>query len=444
MEAGPDFRRAEILLEGAGLLRGDVEIHVSASDWRNHGHHEQAEYNDVVLHVVLWNDTVGKSVKTQSGKKIPQLVLSAYLDYELTELADVIDLSSYPENNESSDGQCHKLLLSSDVSDEWIGQFLNYAGDERILRKARRFEGALDTKTFEQILYEGIMESLGYKNNKRQFAELAARLPLKTIRERVPADSSGAEKRTRIQALLFGGAGLLPSQKDPAVAFDAETVQYVELLEAYWKEASGDLAERVMDSRVWRFGGGRPVNSPPRRMVGMSSVIADSMGTGLIRALLAAFERAEGQARRQRQAAAIVKELAGVFVGASDDYWDRRYTLGGKLMARPAKLIGKDRYAVMFINVVVPVLLVHARQDDDLEQERKLHAIFRAQRQLPESNVTRFMGRRLFGPGERAKTLIDSARRQQGLYQIYQDFCEKGSANCERCAFRLVLQMAPS
>ena len=67
VEGGPDFIRAELLLEGAGRLVGDVEVHTHASLWRAHGHDRQPSYNNVVLHVAMWNDAEGKEVQRHVG-----------------------------------------------------------------------------------------------------------------------------------------------------------------------------------------------------------------------------------------------------------------------------------------------------------------------------------------------------------------------------------------
>jgi len=50
--AGPDFRDA-VVATPEGPRRGDVELHVRASDFRRHGHHENPAYDGVVLHVVF-------------------------------------------------------------------------------------------------------------------------------------------------------------------------------------------------------------------------------------------------------------------------------------------------------------------------------------------------------------------------------------------------------
>ncbi|MCH7953330.1 MAG: DUF2851 family protein, partial [Chloroflexi bacterium] len=47
--AGPDFRDA-VVATPQGPRRGDVELHVRASDFRRHGHHENPAYAGIVLH----------------------------------------------------------------------------------------------------------------------------------------------------------------------------------------------------------------------------------------------------------------------------------------------------------------------------------------------------------------------------------------------------------
>ena len=51
--AGPDFRDALLEVEGLGLVRGDVELHIRQSDWDSHGHGGDPNYNGVVVHGAL-------------------------------------------------------------------------------------------------------------------------------------------------------------------------------------------------------------------------------------------------------------------------------------------------------------------------------------------------------------------------------------------------------
>ena len=56
LEAGPDFRHATIQFDDEPEHTGNVEVHLRAEDWHHHGHERDPQFNDVVLHVVLWED----------------------------------------------------------------------------------------------------------------------------------------------------------------------------------------------------------------------------------------------------------------------------------------------------------------------------------------------------------------------------------------------------
>ena len=42
---------------------------------------------------------------------------------------------------------------------------------------------------------------------------------------------------------------------------------------------------------------------------------------------------------------------------------------------------------------------------------------------------------RLFGARDRGRTLLRTAAMQQGLLQIYEDFCMRDASDCEHCLF---------
>ena len=65
-QSGPDFLMASIKINEL-VWYGHVEIHVNSSDWYQHKHHTDTNYNNVILHLV-YNDN--KPVK-QNGVLLP-------------------------------------------------------------------------------------------------------------------------------------------------------------------------------------------------------------------------------------------------------------------------------------------------------------------------------------------------------------------------------------
>jgi len=77
---GPDFRDA-VIANKFHLMKGDVEVHVKSSDWYSHKHHADAEYNNVILHVVTWHDC-NSATLLQNGKPVPVLCLAKALQHQ--------------------------------------------------------------------------------------------------------------------------------------------------------------------------------------------------------------------------------------------------------------------------------------------------------------------------------------------------------------------------
>lgn len=50
------------------------------------------------------------------------------------------------------------------------------------------------------------------------------------------------------------------------------------------------------------------------------------------------------------------------------------------------------------------------------------------------------MAHRLFGRPEAELKTLRSARRQQGLYQLYNDFCDSDRPTCDRCPLVRLLE----
>lgn len=53
--AGPDFRNMAVLI-GGRVVVGDGEFHKRSTEWKQHGHHIDPNYGNVLLHIVLQDD----------------------------------------------------------------------------------------------------------------------------------------------------------------------------------------------------------------------------------------------------------------------------------------------------------------------------------------------------------------------------------------------------
>ena len=70
-ERNTDFFNAKLKLDGV-LWIGNIEIHESSSDWFKHGHHADAGYNSVILHIA---SEIDKEISRSNGERIPQIQL---------------------------------------------------------------------------------------------------------------------------------------------------------------------------------------------------------------------------------------------------------------------------------------------------------------------------------------------------------------------------------
>ncbi|MDQ6624194.1 MAG: DUF2851 family protein, partial [Verrucomicrobiota bacterium] len=107
-------------------------------------------------------------------------------------------------------------------------------------------------------------------------------------------------------------------------------------------------------------------------------------------------------------------------------YWQQHYTLTSETAARPMALIGESRVAELMANVVYPLL--SARGGEVWSPYEKLGA--RLTNRRLETAATR-----LFGDDPRRPAFLKTVAHQQGLLQIYEDFCLQDNSDCAHCPF---------
>lgn len=91
----------------------------------------------------------------------------------------------------------------------------------------------------------------------------------------------------------------------------------------------------------------------------------------------------------------------------------------------------------MLVDAILPVLLLHAQQHIDLALSATLRAVYAAAPRLPDNHLLRYMRHRALGNNPTLLASLTGARSQQGLLQLFADYCSNDEGNCQGCAFPL-------
>jgi hypothetical protein len=433
VQAGPDFRQAVIEFGSGTRQQGDVEIHRFASGWAAHRHHLDARYNRVILHVFLWNDRQAVEVRRADGQAVPQIALEAHLSRPVAAYQDDIVLEDYPSKHAPVPGRCYEALRWLERS--VVQRFLNAAGDLRLQQRMLRWAGRAAEVGLVQVMYEAVMRSLGSMGHRQQFQKLARRVAWQELQGclvGVPAAARGVAA----EALLLGLAGILQRPDEAGVAMDRETQRYLGRLWEYWAGFPTSIRQCAWHDVTWRQPYVRPANTPERRLAAMARLLARYHTTSLLEAGLTQCHSFIGQ-DKVAAARGLCKALTGLFDLTLTSYWNRHTYLGGRT-GKAQRLIGSQCALTTVIDAVLPVLLLLAQGSKQASLHTSLLACYHAAPRLPDNALLRYMKRRLLGDDPALLPLVAGARQQQGLLQIFHDYCDNDEGGCRGCDVPLV------
>ncbi|MDQ6654271.1 MAG: DUF2851 family protein [Verrucomicrobiota bacterium] len=384
-EAGPDFDGASIRIDDGEILRGSIEFDLADRNWESHGHSVNRAFDDTVLHVFVQAGAQAFFTRTSAHRNVLQVR---------------VDPATLPDAFAANvplarPGRCQAPLRG--LPEDRVSSVVEAAARFRLQRKAARLRMMSEAHGADEALFQELAAALGYKQNKLPFTILAQRLPLAFLR----ANSADAE------ALLFGVAGFL--HEADLAAYNADTRGYVRALWDRWWRRRDEMQRLILPADLWRLGGARPMNHPQRRLGALAA-----LGQNWPR-FLAALNSAQPLAATR----AVLLELAHA-------HWSRHYTLTSAPIPKQMALVGSSRVAEMLANVVLPFL--SSRGVDVWADYSKLPA------QL--SNLRLETGAtRLFGDDPRRRAFVRTVAQQQGLLQIYEDFCLQDNSDCAHCPF---------
>lgn len=122
-----------------------------------------------------------------------------------------------------------------------------------------------------------------------------------------------------------------------------------------------------------------------------------------------------------------IEQIIGIFEGAADTYWRRRLALGRKPSSSGIALVGRQRAAAVVSNVVIPFQLALRRPMPPLD------SIFGSLPAEEDNIIIRQAASNLMGP-DHNPALYRNGLLQQGLIQIFHDFCLGDRSDCRECS----------
>src|SRR5882724_195603 len=391
-EAGPDFRDAAIRINGSEPIRGCIEIDLLDRSWETHGHAINPAFDSTVLHVFVERSDREFFTRTRSSRNIAQVC---------------IDPATLPEVFNANvplarPGRCQAPL--KDLPEERVCSVLDAAAQFRLRQKATRIRNKIDSHGRDETLFQDIAGALGYKENKLPFTLLAQRLPLRLLRENIHS----------CEALLFGGAGFL--EAPDLDVYKKSAREYVRQLWDGWWPHRDELQRFILPANTWRLSSTRPLNHPQRRLAALAILARE----------WSRLQRASGKSS--------VAAANDFFEALEHSFWNFHYTLTAAASPKKMALIGESRVADILANVLFPFWVAH---DAEASTAPSTH-LWTEYTKLPARLSNRRLetaATRLFGNDSRRQQFLRTVAHQQGLLQIYEDFCMQDNSDCAQCPF---------
>ena len=333
-DSGPDFFNAKIKIDGV-LWVGNVEIHKKASDWHNHHHDTNPEYDSVILHAA---SEIDYQAHRTNGEIIPQLELH-YPDYLHDNYKELMNTIHYPA--------CYKIIPS--LPRILLHSWLNTMQMERFEEKTERIFNLLKlcNNNWEDVFFITLSRNFGFGTNSEAFELWAKSIPLRAV-------DKHRDNLFQIEAIFFGQAGLIPSAQSEL----SEQKENVITRRGEEKTASDDYTLRLCkeyeylkhkfslsapDTCKWKLLRLRPGNFPYVRIAQLAYLYHNSQG--LLSRILEAKD---------------IDTLRKLLVTGTSEYWITHYIFGEK-SAPLKKSLSKASTDILIINTVIPFLYAYGK-----------------------------------------------------------------------------------
>ncbi|MBQ4386007.1 MAG: DUF2851 family protein [Prevotella sp.] len=383
--AGPDFFNAKVKI-GDTVWVGCVEIHDRSSHWYHHGHHQDANYNNVVLHVVGEAD---RDVQTLEGVYIPQVCLtvppSIRDNYE-----ELLRTDSYPP--------CYRIIpnLTTLTIHSWMAALQT----ERLEQKTTAIEERVRQAngSWEDAYFVTLARNYGFGINGDAFEEWARHIPLSAV-------GKHRDNLFQIEAIFMGQAGLLELEAVPKrYQRDASNEGYFARLRNEYQYLAHKFSMQPMDYKRWRFLRLRPQNFPHIRISQLANLYYQQKA-----GLSQLIECQDTVSLSERLYTQVTP------------YWETHYTFGSESV-RNAKHLSPSSINVLIINTCVPMLFAYGNHTSRDELCDRAFS-FLEQLEAEQNHIIRMW--------KECGLDVQSAGDSQALIQLKKEYCDR--KNCLRC-----------
>jgi hypothetical protein len=373
---GPDFLNAKIKINET-ILVGNIELHVYSKDWYTHQHEKDANYNNIVLHVV-WQHNIASAL------------IAHYPVLELQQYVSKMMLTTYQNLMEHCAFiPCEKQIhtVSSLQFNNWKDRLLM----ERLELKTASFLQSLEKNkgNWEETFWQKLARNFGIKVNADAFEEMAIVTPHIIL-------AKNKLSQVKLESLLLGQAGMLD---------EAFTDDYVRMLqkEYVFLKAKYNLQPSLIKPQYLRM---RPYGFPSIRLSQLAALVYQS--NKLFSNILECKS---------------YKDVMHFFNIQANDYWNYHYKLDDEQTDYKEKKLGEDMVHNVIINTIVPMLFSYGIfNNNELYKQRAI--LFLESIPTEINNIVKGF-RQL---NVQSKTAADA----QSLIHLKNMYCDK--KNCLQCA----------
>lgn len=381
-QAGPDFFNAQIEIDNQKWA-GNIEIHIKSSDWYIHHHERDVNYDNVILHVVWEHDAV---IFRKDNSEIPVLELKNYISPDFVQQYQKLKVTKswiYCENEIKE--------IPQFVFQNWQERLFF----ERLERKSIAIEKVLlETQNdWEATFFCFLAKNFGLNTNGESFFQIAQSIPFSIVRKEAFDIES-------LEAILFGRAGLLESEKED---------NYFKDLKSRWMYMQSKHQLKLVYIETLQFFKLRPDNFPTIRL----SQLAD------LYHLHQNFFSKVIQARS-------VKELYELFSVSVSVYWQTHYQFDKK-SAKKRKSLSKSFIDLLIVNTVVPFRFAYEKS---LGKDSAEDTVLLLEQIAAEKN-------NIIDKFESVGVTSKNAFETQSLLQLKNEYCNK--SKCLQCSVGLEL-----